>query len=53
MNDRCRVRTASAVGAGAAVMLMMSIIAAMVHVAAWAGQSYRARRAARHTHQKD
>lgn len=45
MNDRRRVRTASAIGGGAAVMLMMGIITALIHFATWAGRKYRARRA--------
>ncbi len=53
MNDRRRVRTASAVGGGAAVVLMMGIITAMIHFAAWAGRSYRARRANRRTTQEN
>lgn len=44
MNDLRRVRTASAVGGGAAIMIMMGGIAALIQLAAWAGRNYRARR---------
>lgn len=46
MSNRRRVRTASVVGGGAAITIMMGIVTALVHLAGWAGDRYRARRAA-------
>lgn len=53
MNDRRRVRSASAVSGAAAVMLIMGVIPALIHLAAWAGRNYRARRANRRTTQEN
>lgn len=45
MNDRQRVRNASITGGGAAIIMML-VINAIIQIAAYAGDRYRARRAA-------
>ncbi|WP_343501952.1 MULTISPECIES: hypothetical protein [Roseobacteraceae] len=48
MNNRLRVRTASAVGGGASIIVMMGIVTALIQLASWAGDRHRARRRANH-----
>ncbi|UWQ55000.1 hypothetical protein [Leisingera caerulea] len=46
MNNRTRVCTASVVGGGIAITIMIGIISALIHLAGWIGDRYRARRRA-------